>query len=399
MRESRWVMLAVVFFTRLSMGFMFQAVASIAPFLIEDLNLSYGQVGLLMGLFLLPGLVVALPGGALGQRYGTKRVALVGLALMVIGGLFTAWSASFLQACAGRIVSGTGGILLNLLLAKMVADWFSGKEISTAMGVMLTSWPIGIGLALVSLSAVASNRSWRVSMLITAGAAAAGLVLLGALYRPPPGTSERNGNHVSLRLDLPGHSWALALGAGLCWAALNASFIVVASFGPALLVARGASVAEAGSQVSLGIWVSLFSIPLGGFVADRLRRPNLVISAGALAAALCIAALPATEHPVLWFVVAAAVLGLAPGPIMALLPDVLRPEHLATGLGAFYTIFYLGIALAQPLAGLTRDITGDPAMPIFFAAGLMAATVIGLGLFRWVERSGEDAATAAAGRV
>ena len=87
-------------------------------------------------------------------------------------------------------------------------------------------------------------------------------------------------------------------------------------------------------------------------------------------------------------------LGLAPGPIMALLPGVLRPEHLATGLGMFYTIFYLGMAVAQPLAGLTRDISGDAAMPIFFAAALMTTTVLGLGLFRWIEQFGADRATA-----
>src|SRR5262249_58069280 len=96
---------------------------------------------------------------------------------------------------------------------------------------------------------------------------------------------------------------------------------------------------------------------------------------------------------------AGVVLGGGPAGIVALRPAVLCPEHLAPGLGAFYTVFYLGIALAQPLAGLTRDIPGAPAMPIFFAAGLMATTVLGLGLFRWVERSGEDAAAAAAGRV
>jgi predicted MFS family arabinose efflux permease len=231
-------------------------------------------------------------------------------------------------------------------------------------------------------------------MLVAVGAAAAGLVLLAALYRHPPGLRNGARDGASLRLDLPARAWALAVSIGLCWAALNASFIVVASFGPAFLVARGTPVAEAGSQVSLGIWASLLSIPLGGFVADRLQRPNLVISVGALATALCIALLPLLPHPVLWFVLAAIALGLAPGPIMALLPGVLRPEDLATGLGMFYTIFYLGMAVAQPLAGLTRDISGDAAMPIFFAAALMTTTVLGLGLFRWIEQFGADRTTA-----
>ena len=47
---------------------------------------------------------------------------------------------------------------------------------------------------------------------------------------------------------------------------------------------------------------------------------------------------------------------------------------------------YLGMALAQPLAGLTRDLSESAAMPIFFGALLMAATVIALGAYRWTER-------------
>ncbi|PYO56064.1 MAG: hypothetical protein DMD83_16345, partial [Candidatus Rokuibacteriota bacterium] len=88
----------------------------------------------------------------------------------------------------------------------------------------------------------------------------------------------------------------------------------------------------------------------------------------------------------LWLLLAGTVVGLAPGAIMALLPEALEQEHLATGLGTLYTIMYLGMALAQPLAGLTRDLSASPAMPIFFAAVLMAATVIALGAYRWAER-------------
>jgi len=388
MLQSRWAMLVVVFLTRTSMGFMFQSVASVAPFLIAQFELSYGQLGFLVGLFLLPGAVISLLGGLLGQRFGSRRVAVGGLVLMIAGAVVTAWSTTFLEASAGRAVSGAGGILLNLLLAKMVADWFTGKEISTAMGVMLASWPIGIGLGLTTLGSVATHWSWRASMLVSAATAAVGLVLLVTLYRDPPELDATAQGRSTLRLDLPLRAWALSVTVGLCWTALNAAFIVVASFGPALLIARGASVAQAGSLLSLGIWVSLVSIPLGGYLADRIQRPNLVISVGALGAALAIGLLPVLPYPVLWFVLAGTLLGLAPGAIMALLPSALDPKHLATGLGALYTVFYLGMALAQPAAGLTRDHSGSAAAPIFFAAVLMAATVPALGLFRWTERLG-----------
>jgi MFS family permease len=386
MLTSRWTMLAVIFLTRTSMGFMFQSVASVAPLLLDDFKLSYGQIGFLMGLFLLPGVLLALPGGVLGQRFGSRRVAGAGLALMIIGGLVTAWSSGFLDACIGRAVAGAGGVLVNLLLAKMVADWFKDQEISTAMGVMLSSWPVGIGLALATLGAAATRWSWRASILITAGAATAGLLLLGVLYRNPPELPDSAGEPARFRLDLPPRAWALAASAGLCSTAMNASFIVVASFGPTFLMTRGTSVAEAGSLVSMGIWASLVSVPLGGYVADRLRRPDLLISAGALLTALCIALIPVLPNPVLWIVLAGTLLGLAPGAIMALLPGALDTRYVAPGFGVLYTIFYLGLAVAPPAAGLSRDLSGSPATPIFFASALMATTVPALGLFRWVER-------------
>jgi len=56
--------------------------------------------------------VLALPGGLLGQRFGNRRVALWGLALIVGGGLVTAASHSLWAASAGRLLSGAGGVLL-----------------------------------------------------------------------------------------------------------------------------------------------------------------------------------------------------------------------------------------------------------------------------------------------
>ena len=169
--SNRWGILGIIFLTRLSMGFQFQSIASVAPFLVDDFQVGYGQVGVLMGLYLLPGGVIALPGGMLGSRFGERRLVLIALTLMAAGGLILAGSDTFAVASAGRIVSGIGGVLMNVLLAKMVADWFQGKEIATAMGVMLTSWPIGMGLALASLGTVAAQHSWRGAVHLTVVAA------------------------------------------------------------------------------------------------------------------------------------------------------------------------------------------------------------------------------------
>ena len=87
---QRWRILAALTFARTSMGFQFQCVAPLAPFVSAELGLDNTQLGWLIGLYLLPGAVIALPGGLLGARFGDRRVALFGLALMTGAGVWLA---------------------------------------------------------------------------------------------------------------------------------------------------------------------------------------------------------------------------------------------------------------------------------------------------------------------
>ena len=80
--QQRWRSLAALTIARAAMGFQFQTVAALAPLLQRDLALDKTQLGWLIGLYLLPGAVVALPGGLLGKRFGDSRVVIAGLVLM-----------------------------------------------------------------------------------------------------------------------------------------------------------------------------------------------------------------------------------------------------------------------------------------------------------------------------
>jgi len=381
---NRWVALAIVFVTRTSMGLQFQAVAAAAPLMIDELGLSYAQFGTLFGVYMLPGAAFALLGGVIGRRFGERRVVVAGLALMVAGGLLTAAAGSFAAAMTGRVVSGVGAVLVNILLAKLVSDWFAGKELSTAMAVMLTSWPVGLGVATATLGGVAARLGWRSAVTTTAIAAALGLLLMLLLYREAPRPAGAAAEPP--RTLLTGRDLRLSISAGFAWGCFNASLVTIIAFGPGLLIARGATLAAAGFVVSLAIWVTIVSIPLGGLLSDRLARPNLMIVAGSLAAAAVTLLIPVVAPAFLAFCLVGLVIGAPPGPVMALLPRALPPERLTTGFGVFYTVFYLMMALTQPVAGLVRDRVGDPAAPIVFAAVMMVATVLGLAVFRRVER-------------
>jgi MFS family permease len=382
-------MLLVIFFTRTSLGFQFQSIAALTPFLVSAFDLSWAQVGLLMGLFMLPGVVFALPGGLLGQRFGSLRVVIAGLILLIVGGMLVSYAGGFVSAALGRTLAGIGGVLVNIMLARMVAEWFRGRELQTAMGLMLAAWPFGMALALMMLGPLALLASWRAAEYATVVAAGLALGVMALIYQDPPGAS--SGEAARPRLNVPARVWALAVSAGIGWALLNAGIIVVASFAPSFLMARGASVSEAGLITGAALWISIVSVPLGGLVADRTRQPRVLIVAGCLAAAVSMVCIARAPLPTLWMMVTAILLGLPPSIMMALLPRAVGAEHLATALGVFYGLFYLGMAVSQSLAGLLRDLTGDPGMPLLFAAALMVLTVPAVALFWRIEgRPGAD---------
>jgi MFS family permease len=127
------MILGVLFAARTVMAFQFQSLPALGPVLVHDLGIDYALFGTLVGLFMLPGVVFAVPGGVLGQRFGDKRIAVLGLGLMAVGGLLVALAPSVPVLTAGRLCGGIGGVLLNIILAKMVTDWFAGREIVLAM--------------------------------------------------------------------------------------------------------------------------------------------------------------------------------------------------------------------------------------------------------------------------
>jgi MFS family permease len=115
---NRWGILAVLFTVRLSMAFQFQSVAAVAPLLGNEFGVGLADIGLLIGLYFTPGIALALPGGAIGQRFGDKATVLAALVLMLAGSLAMAlpdwFSHSWNVQIAGRLIAGAGGVLLNV---------------------------------------------------------------------------------------------------------------------------------------------------------------------------------------------------------------------------------------------------------------------------------------------
>jgi predicted MFS family arabinose efflux permease len=381
---ERWLILAVLFLARTAMGFQFQAVAALSSWIVADFSIDYTRLGLLIGLYLLPGIIVAYPGGLLGQYFGDKRIAVSGLVLMVAGGLLTA-SGDYPVVLAGRLISGGGAVLLNVLLTKMTIDWFVGREIGTALAVLVSSWPVGIGIALITLPWFAVHTSALAGFASTSAVAALVLVLVVLIYRTPPaaGRPQQSNRAEYLRLSV-GELGLVSL-AGAVWMLFNVGYILVVSFGPALLVSNGLSQADAGFMTSLVAWAIIITIPLGGVLIDQIGHATTLMIASLAAFGFSAMLLPSALSPGLMTFIG-AVAGLPCGAMMVLPGEVLRPQNRAAGMGVFYTWYYAGMALLIPAAGVLRDASGAPGAPLLLAGALELAALAVLVVFRLCQR-------------
>lgn len=376
------------------MGFQFQSIASASPFLVDKLGISYTQIGTLIGLFMLPGIVIALPGGMPGKFFGDKRVCASGLALMALGGVVAGLSESYTWVFVGRLTSGVGAVLFNVVITKMVTDWFAGKEIITAMGMFLATWPLGIALALVTQSAVAEAYSWQAIMYLTTLACSIGLGLVVIFYRNPVSAGE-NAAGMPFSIKIPRREFVPVCAAGLAWGIFNVGFATFFSFTPALLTSQGRSPVDAGALVSLGLWVSLFSVPLGGYLTEKIGWPNAMIVIFALVAGLALFLIPYLPNPALFSILVGIGVGPSAGAIVALPSLALSPENRGPGFGVFYSWYYGAMALGPAIAGLSRDLTGSPAAPVLFGGAMFAASTLFVATFRLLM-SRRTARTAAA---
>jgi MFS family permease len=379
--HNRWGILAVLFMVRLTMGFQFQSVAAVAPLLVGDFGVSLADIGVLIGLYFTPGVALALPGGAIGQKFGDKTTVLGALLLMLLGGLAMALSSSWGVQIAGRLVAGAGGVMLNVQMTKMVTDWFAGREIATAMAIFVNSWPAGVAISLLTLPAIGTAYGVSAVYLAVAAMIGCGMLLLAALYRPPANAVVA----ITAAARLDRNTVIALIAAALIWGLYNIGFATIFSFGPSMLVERGWSITTAGSTISIVLWLTVFSVASGGFLADRTGCPELIIVAGCIVFAMLMMLLPRSGAVIAISIALGLVCGLPAGSIMSLPARVLQPATRAIGMGLFFTVYYAGMMLGPAIAGACAKWAGSAGAALDFGAAMILACPVILWGFNRIQ--------------
>jgi MFS family permease len=375
----RWILVAAVSLARVAFGYQFQTLASLGPELLERFGLGYASLGGLIGLYMAPGILVALPGGLLGRRYGEGAVVGGGLALMGLGSLVSGLAGGSGQIGAGRLLAGCGAVLLVVMQGKMISDRFPGRAFMPVMGLVLGAFPVGVGLVELTHGPLVRAFGW--SGLFLGGAAVAVLALLLFLLG-----CERT-------LPPAGPAWALPsrrecgllVVAGVIWTAYNAGYYGFLSYMPSYLAVRGHSPGLLALVLTVATWSNLPAMVLGGALAARFGN-GPVFYAGTLAEIVAVAGPAVLDWPLLWGLLFGTAASLHAGVIIGIGTLSARPENRAVGMGLFYMIYYAGGALLPAMCGRAADLAGDPAGALVAAAVLAGVAVPAYRLHGFLSR-------------
>ena len=360
MQVRRWGFVAALALGRVAFGFQFQALASLGPELVQAFRLDYAALGTLIGLYMAPGILLALPGGLLGRRYGGRLVVGAGLLLMTGGGLVCALASGPGGIGAGRIMAGA--VALVVMQGKLMSDRFEGRHFVTVMGLLIGAFPVGVGLTGLLLGPVLRGWGWPAMFGIGAGIAGVSAALFLLTCGPPP-----RGAGLGWALP-PWRECGLVLVAGLVWTAYNAGYYGFLSYMPSLLAARGHEPGLTALVLAVATWSNLPATVLGGVLAGRFGNGRVFLW-GTLAGLLAVAGPAAADWPLLWGILFGTAASLHAGVIVAMGTLSARPENRAVGMGLFYSVYYAGTTVVPGLCGRAADAAGTPAAALLAAAG------------------------------
>jgi predicted MFS family arabinose efflux permease len=159
----------------------------------------------------------------------------------------------------------------------------------------------------------------------------------------------------------------------------------VFAFGPTMLAERGWSLAAASSTTSVVLWLVAVSVPIGGYLADRSGRGEMILLGGCLAFAITLVFATRTNAVMPAFVAVGLAGGLAAAPILSLPVRVLEPAARAVGMGIFFTLFYLHVVTGPWIGGALATMAGTASVTFDLGAGMLAVCCPALWLFRRIS--------------
>ena len=383
---TRWGALAIVAFTMMAAYYVNDVMAPLKNMLESDLAWTSTEFGFFTGAysFLNVFLLMLIWGGLILDRFGIRFTGKLAAILMVVGtgleyyaitvfagneSLIFGYKTGVFVASAGYSIFGVGAEVAGITVSKIIAKWFRGKEMATAMGVPVALARIGSQAAYSVAIPLARNFSIDTPLLIGFVLLVGGLIAFFAfsvmdkkLDKQVEASAEDGGEDkfsfkdVKHILTNPGF-WLIAL---LCVLFYSCVF-PFQKFASELMVGKyGIDENVAGSIVGLPALGALILTPVFGGLVDKRGKAASIMMLGA-AMLICvhfIYAIPSIDN---WLIAIGLMIIL--GIAFSLVPSAMWPSvakifpvnQLGTAYALIFFIQNIGLWGIPTLIGWVLD--------------------------------------------
>ena len=359
----------------------FVAPAPFFPVMARDLGIGVPLLGQVVAAMLLVSAAIGLVAGPLADRYGHRRLILLGLVSAAICLLLFGLARNFAVLLAGALAGGLANAAVLGPSLAVAGTYFAGAEARRALGWATACMAGSAIVGVPALTAVATFTGWRLAF-IAAGGAVIGAAWLGAAWLPRDARSPQG----RLRLEtllaayrpLLRHGptlrlYGVAVLRAICW------FGLLTYFGAFLAEELALSTGQVGLAYMLGGGgYFLGSVLSGGPL--RLVPPRTLLVAGNFAMALLMGlAFSALLGPLgtVAMLPLAGFAGALGWVAVAALLTAESPAGAGTTMTLHGSLFNLGAAAGGAIGGLLLALAGYGALaiglPIFgLGAALLA---------------------------
>lgn len=329
---TNWTAVWVLFAGGLTAGAQLTKVPPALPGMRAELGLTLVEAGFVQTTVYTVGALIAVLFGAAADRFGQKRIALLGLALMTAGGILGAAAPGYATLLGSRFLEGIGFVLFTVGAAPLIAAATLAKDRPTAFALWSSYMPTGGTLALLFAPFALAQLGWRSLWLGLAASTALCAVLLVRCVPPAP----FGGRTRSLRLLAESLARPGALALCVVFVCYVGQWSSVMTWLPTFAVdERGASQGSAALLTAAFVAINIPGNQLGGLLLRRGLPRAAVMAGGAAAMGLGALGLLATTAPDALRLACALGLSLLGGVIPAAVfsgstVHAKSPEHIGT---------------------------------------------------------------------
>jgi CP family cyanate transporter-like MFS transporter len=377
-RGYRWVMLVLLWLLYGAFGAIQRSIFPLITPILEDLHMSYSQMGLILGSWQLTYILAALVAGPILDRWGVHKSILAGAVIMGLSAALRCVPEGFGAMLAAVAMFGAGGPMISIGGPKTISEWFIGKSRGTAVGIYMTGPWIGGLLALSLTNSLVMpfiGNSWRLTF-VCYGLLTFGVALLWAVLgkgKQPEMAAQDIALSEVLGELIRRRNVQILLLMGLFSFAVGHGF---SSWLPQILEHAGLSSSNAGFAASIPLLTGIPGILLFPRLVPSHLRGRFIALLGLLTAVhlLLVVSLSGAL-----LVAALALLGLVSSSFMPLMILMLmdntgvEPRYMGAAGGVFFCVAEIGGFSGPLLMGTLVDLTGTFVMGAIFLAALSMA--------------------------